>query len=52
MMDRIYNFSSDFYFKARIDYLIQKGLIKIDKIVNEEDYFGKEQLTKYISINK
>lgn len=52
MMNRIYNFSSDFYFKDRIDYLIKKGVIKIDKIVNEENFFGKKQLTKYISINK
>lgn len=52
MMNRIYNFSSDFYFKDRIDYLIKKGVIKIDKIVNEENFFGKKQLTKYIYINK
>lgn len=51
MMQRLYNFSSDFYFKDRIDYLIDKKKIKIDKIVKEEDYFGKEQITKYISVN-
>lgn len=52
MMDRIYNFSPDYIFKARIDYLIENNFIKVDKIIKEEDYFGKEQITKYISINK
>lgn len=51
-MDRIYNFSSDSIFKARIDYLIKNNFIKVDKIIKEEDYFGKEQIIKYISINK
>lgn len=52
MMQRLYNFSSDFYFKDRIDNLIKENYIKIDKVVKEADYFGKEQITKYISINK
>ena len=52
MMEMICNFFFDFYFKDRIDYLIEKGLIKIDKIVNEKILLGKKRLTKYIFINK
>lgn len=52
MIERICNNCKDIIFKARIDYMIRKGVIKITKIKKERDIIDRIETVKYIKINE
>ena len=52
MRKSICNFCQDIIFVARIDEMINKNIIKINKITQEKNYNGELKTVKYVSINE
>ena len=52
MADSICNFCSDVFFKARIEDMVEKNIIKINRIEQEKNIVGEIRTIKCISINE
>ena len=52
LANTICNFFDDVFFRARIDYFIEKGIIKISKVQMKKGFLGELKEEKYLVVNE